>query len=131
MRSQCDLVIKMNIWIFVPLMAGESGGQKRLRELRNARNVNRFFVEIGTLATLSREQFIARRIVTNPRNHLLISFETHRYTEHGISVGEIRGAIERVDVPAEFAAGVAQPLFFAQNIVRRPDLTNALPDQRL
>src|SRR6185312_2961487 len=131
MRSQCDLVIKMNIWIFVPLMAGESGGQKRLRELRNARHVNWLLVEIRALAALSREQFIARRIVTNPRNHLFISFQTHRYAEHGISVSKICSAIERVDVPAEFAPGIAESLLFAQNIVRRPDLTNPLPDQRL
>ena len=44
---------------------------------------------------------------------------------------EIRGAIERIDVPAIFAAGVAEAAFFAKHVVLRPVFPNALSNQRL
>lgn len=42
---------------------------------------------------------------------------------------EVRRAVERIDVPAILAALVAEPLLFAQDVVRRPLLPDAFPDQ--
>src|SRR5205807_10422090 len=55
MRSQRDLMIKINIRVLVAFVARETRGQKRLCEFWNSRNVNRPFVEICSRAPFSRE----------------------------------------------------------------------------
>ena len=42
---------------------------------------------------------------------------------------EVRRAIERIDIPAILAALIAEPLLFAENVVRRPLLRDAFADQ--
>ena len=44
-------------------------------------------------------------------------------------MGEVRGAIERVHVPAIVAARIHQALLFAENIVAGPVLLDAFADQ--
>ena len=46
-------------------------------------------------------------------------------------MGEVGGAVERVNEPAIVAAGIDQALFFTENIVTRPTRLDALPDQDL
>ena len=43
---------------------------------------------------------------------------------------EVGGAVERIDVPAILASGIVQAFFLAQHIVRWPERTNALANQR-
>ena len=44
---------------------------------------------------------------------------------------EVRSAIKRIDIPAIVAALIVQSLFFAQHVMRRPLLGDALADQDL
>src|SRR5580658_8612732 len=45
-------------------------------------------------------------------------------------MSEVRGAVERIDVPAIVAALIVQSLLFPQHVVRGKLLTDALADQR-
>ncbi len=44
---------------------------------------------------------------------------------------EVRGTVQRIDVPAILAALIAKSLLFAQNIVRGPLLADAFANQHL
>src|ERR1700736_3254521 len=93
--------------------------------------MDRLLVKVSSLASFSREHFITSRIVANAGNHLLPLLQCHGNAEHGVSVSEIRGAIERINVPSVFAPSVTQSFFFAKNIMAWPKLTNTLANQRL
>ena len=41
-------------------------------------------------------------------------------------MGKIGRAVERIHIPPELTAGIAQSLFLAQNVVSRPGLPDAL-----
>src|ERR1035437_41597 len=90
---------------------------------------------------LGRKQFVTRRIVDHSgeaasllaRQTILRrpAFQRHRYTEHRISVRKIRRAVERIDVPSVVAALIVQPLLFAEHVMQRKLLADALADERL
>src|SRR5579863_6124792 len=88
-------------------------------------------VEVGATSLLGGEEFVASGIVDDSSDALALVLERHGDAKDGEAVGEIGGAIERVDVPAVVAAGILQAALFAENVVRRPVLTQALADQDL
>src|SRR5579884_3680113 len=116
-----DLVIEEDVRVLVPLVAGETGGYQALVQLADLRYVKRLAVEFGAFALLRGEEFIACRIVNHTRNPDLLILGTmlnrHRNGEHGESVGKVSGPIERIHIPAIFAAAVFQSLLFAEHIV--------------
>src|SRR5258708_22411234 len=59
------------------------------------------------------------------------ALQTHGTAENWKSMCEVCRAIQRIDVPAIFAALIAESLFFSKNIVRGPQLANAVADQHL
>ena len=72
---------------------------------------------------LRSKEFIARGIVHHACNPSCLLpatvLQRHGHAEHRISVGKIRRAIERIDIPAVVAALIVQPLLFAQHVMRR------------
>src|ERR1700722_15369112 len=91
-------------------------------------------IEMGTASLLSGKQLVTRGIINYRGNALALltggpALETHGNAKHGKSMGEVRSAIQWVDVPAIVAALITQPLFFAEHIVCGPVLLDALADQ--
>jgi hypothetical protein len=114
-------MVEMNVRILMPLVAGKARRDQTLFQLRDLGYVNGLAIEMRSPSLLRREEFIARRIVNNACDPSRLPgvplLKTHRHREHWISVGEIRSAIERVDVPPVLSAPIVQPLLFSQDIV--------------
>src|SRR5258708_1555291 len=97
MRMQRDLMIKVNVRILVPLVAGKSRSQQGFLQLRNLRHVNRLAVELRTFADLGSEQLVARGIVHHSRNTLPLTtlFPSHRPPEPQLSMRQVGGSLHR------------------------------------
>src|SRR2546429_8099248 len=129
MRAQSDLMIEENIRILVPLMARETGGHQALRQIVCFGSMNALLVQIRATSFFGGKKFVASGIVDHSRNHLPLVRQRHRDAEHRKAMREIRGSIERIDIPAILAARVNKALFLAQNIVPRPERSNPLANQ--
>src|SRR5215471_9295754 len=131
MRAQSDLVVEVNIGIFVPFMTGESGAHKAFRQTRHLRNMNRTSIQPGSATLFRGEHLIPAWVIKDPRDALAFVVQRNRNAEDGIAMSEIRRAIERIDVPAEVAAGFDSAALFAHEVVAWPHFANARDNQLL
>jgi hypothetical protein len=58
-------------------------------------------------------------------------FESHRHAELGEAVGEVGGAVEGIDVPAELGVEAVAGAFFAEDTVLGKDFAEARADELL
>src|SRR5215471_18309546 len=131
MRAQRDLVVKVNIGIFVPFMTRESGAHQTFRQTRHLRNMNWPSIQPGSATLFRGENFVPARIVQDSSDPLTFVLERNRNAEDRIAMSEIRRAIERIDVPAEVAAGFDSAALFAHEVVAWPHFANARDNQLL
>src|ERR1700690_1198135 len=124
-------MVEKDIRILMALMAGKSGSHQALGQIRSPRNMNTLLIQIGAASLPRREQFVPRGIIDHASDALPSVVEPHRNAKHGETVREVRGSVQRIDIPAIFAARVLEPAFFAEDVMRRPLLPDPLPDQRL
>ena len=97
-------------------MVGETGAQERIRHPRCFRHGDSPAIQEGARAVLRREQFIAIGIEHNPRDQFSRFLKSQRDIPHRIgAVSEIRGAVERVHIPAIFGSALAATAFFGDN----------------
>ncbi len=83
-----------------------------------ARDVNPLAVQIRAFSARRREHFVADGIEHDARDRLAVLGEADRDGEAGIAVREVRGAVERIHVPAVFRARRSRPAaFFGDNRV--------------
>ena len=68
------------------------------------------------------EEFVVVGIEDHAGDHRVALREPHRNAEARIVVREIRGAVERVDVPAKFGSGVAAGAFFGDDAMLRENI---------
>src|SRR5438445_11539627 len=113
-------MIEENIRILVPLMAGETGGHQALRQIVCFGSMNALLVQIRATSFFGGKKFVARGIVDKSRNHLPLVLQRHRDAEHRKAMREIRGSIERLDIPALLAAGLDQALLLPYKIMLVP-----------
>src|SRR5260370_33680397 len=113
-------MIKLDVWVLMALVTGKSRPQDALTQLGCARNVDGPAVQRGAFALLSGKRFITRGIVNDSGDQFAAMLQAHGDAEHGIAMSKVRGSIERIDVPAIFAARACQRSLFPQNIVVRP-----------
>src|SRR5258708_28556657 len=102
-------MVEINVRILMPLVAGKAGGHEAFVQLRYLRNTDSVAVELRASSLLRGKQFVARGIIDNPGNANALcvgrsALGSHGHTEHRKSMREVRGAIERIDVPAIVAA---------------------------
>src|SRR5256886_7089366 len=129
MRTQSDLMIEKNIRILMPLMARETGRDQALRQIVDFGNMNALLVQIRATSFFGGKKFVASGIVDHSCDHLPLVLQRHRDTEHRKAVREIRGSVERIDIPAILAARVNKALFLAQNIDRKSTRLNSSHSQ--
>src|ERR1039458_10488544 len=77
------------------------------------------------------EEFVAGGVVENAGDELALAFQSHGDAEDRVTVGEVGGAVQRIDIPAEAAAvGIARALF-ADDVMLVPRGAQAGDDQLL
>src|SRR5450432_1545395 len=95
-------------------------------------------IQISAAALFRDEQFIARGVVDDARDHGSVfiggkaggaMFEAHGNAKYRVAMGEIRCAVERVDVPAIFVVDAVASSLFAVDAVAGKVLVEALDDE--
>src|SRR5215472_12018499 len=131
MRAQSDLVVEVNIGILVPFMTGESGAHQAFRQTPHLGNLNGTPIQPGSATLFRGKHFIPAWVIEDSSDPLAFVLQRNRNAEDGIAVSEIRRAIERIDVPAEVAAGFDSAALFAHQVMARPQFANAFNNQLL
>src|SRR5262245_10291274 len=126
MRAQRELVIEVDVGVLVPFVAWEAGGNQTFGQARGLRDVNCSAVQPRTSAHGGGEHLLAAGIVDHASYALALVIQRQGNAKHRIAVREVGGAVERVNVPAEIAAGFAPAAFFANQVVLGPLFADAL-----
>src|ERR1039458_3149488 len=124
------LIEEVDVDALMPLARGEAGGEQGALELRHGAGVDPMAIEISAAAEFGGEQLLPQRIEDHAADHLAGALERQRDIEHWIPVGEVGGAVERVDVPLVFRGVLALAALFAKNRVRGEKRAEALDDER-
>ena len=126
MRAQSEFLVEVDVRIVVALAAGESGCEQRLAEVAGGRNANAAAIQIRSQAALGDEELITRGVVDYGGNERAVLarreiggalFEAHRDAKYRVAMGEVCGAVERVDVPAVFVVDAVAGALFAVDAV--------------
>src|ERR1700690_1747706 len=104
-RAQRKFPVILDIDAAGAHVRGKSRGDEACGKLFNWRNMDALLAEICTLAAHRRKKLIAHWIVNNTDQRLAILHQTNRNGEARITVREIRGAVERVHMPAILRTG--------------------------
>ncbi len=112
-------------------VVGKAGDQQAVDQAPRARDAQRPAVQVRPLAALGGEELVAQRIEDRPRDDLAVHRERHRGAEEGVAVGEVHGAVERVDEPHMARAGAAEVRLLGDDVVLRVTLADRLEDREL
>ena len=118
-RRHGHLVIEVDVHVVMTLAAGEAGGGEAIGEARRLRHVNAAVVQPCSRSALGREHFSMERVIDHARDQLARALQAERDVEHGKCVREVGGAVQRIDVPAEFGSSVVAAAFFGDDAVGR------------
>src|SRR6478735_6788462 len=129
MGAQRDLVIEVDVRVLMPFVAGESGCHQALFQLGYRRYMDRTAIQKRATSLFRREHFVAARVKDHAGDSLALAFQRNRNTKDGIAMGKVRGAIERVNIPAKVAAGFAPAALFANQVMIGPLLAYAVDNQ--
>src|SRR6516162_9801876 len=88
-------------------------------------------VQIRTGAAFGGEELVADRIIDDAGNDLFPAGQSERHAKYREAVGEIGGAIQRINVPTIVRVGFLAPAFFTYHRVCRAVAAKALDDKRL
>ena len=119
-RVQRNLMVEKDIRILMALMAWESGRHQAFCQVRRPRDMDSLLIQVSAASLFRREQFIPRGIVNHSSDPIPFVLQSHRNAKHRETMREVRGSVQRVNVPAVIAARVLEPTFFAEYVVRRP-----------
>src|SRR5262249_32261608 len=79
---------------------GEAGGGRRPPQLVHRGERDRGAVQARPVSPEGGEELLTDGIVDDPEEQIVLAGERDRHRELWIAVGEVRRAVERVDVPA-------------------------------
>ena len=103
----------------LPLVVRKAGSEERTVELVHRGELDRGAIQARAGAAERREELLADGIVNQPEEELVVAGERDRDREVRVAVGEVGGAIERVDVPAmAVATGAAGGLLGMDAVLR-------------
>jgi hypothetical protein len=116
--AEREIPVVMNIGAGLSFVRGEAGAQQTGRERFNLGDVNGLAIQCGASATGGGEKFIVDGVVNDTRDHRIALGKRDRNAEARVAVREIRGAIERIDMPAKLGgAFVAGSLLGGDGVV--------------
>ena len=128
-RCHGHLVIEMNVDVLVALAAGEAGGSQAVLQPFDGGDANPPVVQVRSRAAFGGEHLLPDGIVNHPGDDLAGLFQPERHVEHREAVGEIGGAVQRVDKPAVFRGALVTAALFGHDAVRGKVGAQALDDQ--
>ncbi|HLZ13580.1 MAG TPA: hypothetical protein VKP58_13420 [Candidatus Acidoferrum sp.] len=123
-----EIVIIMNVGAGLALVHGKAGAKKACGKRGNFRDGDSFSVEGGAFAAGGGKEFFVDGIVNDAGEDFVLPSESDGDAEARIAVGEIGGAVERVDVPAIFGVVVVAKAFFGGDGVRGKIFREAIDD---
>src|SRR5262249_58678641 len=84
----------------------KAGREQGVLEACRLRDRDRGAVQTRTTAPGRREDLLPDRVVDEPEHEVVTARQRERHRELGMAVGEVRRAVERIDVPARLAPSV-------------------------
>src|SRR5262249_44278737 len=129
MRPQRDLVVEVNVGVFVSFVAGKAGPNQALCQTRHLRDTNGASIEPCSAALFRGKHFVPAWVVKDSGDPLSLVVQCNRNAEDRISMSEICRTVERINVPAKIAAGFDSAAFFPHKVVSRPQFANAGDNQ--
>lgn len=127
-RTQREIIIVVDVRTGFALVNGKAGAEQARGERGHFGDSDFVAIESGAFPTCGSEQFFVDGIVDDADNDFVAVGERDGDTEAGIAMGKIRGAVERVDVPAKFRFVVFAEAFFGGDSVRRKIFGEAVDD---
>src|SRR5437660_11641444 len=97
----------MDVRVLMPLVAGKASGNQALFDAAHSRNMTGAAVQERSASLFRREHLIPAGIVNNAGDSLALVFQRNRDAKYRVTVSEVGGAIQRVNIPAEVASGFA------------------------
>ncbi len=117
--TESEIPIVMNIRAGHALVRGEAGAQQARGKRVDFGDVDRLAVQPGAFAVGCGEQFIVDRVKDYAGEDGVALGERDRDAEARITMREIGGAVERIDVPSKFGVSfVASALFGGDGVIR-------------
>ena len=119
-RALGEVAVVLEIWAGFAVAHGEAGTEKAGGNGGVFGDVHFLAVESGAFATGGAEEFVIEGIENYRSEKRAPLGERNGNAETGITVGEIGGAVERINVPAEFGSGrafVTSSLFGGDGVV--------------
>ncbi len=126
--AEREVVIIVNIRARLTLVNGETGAKEASRERGNFGDGDFLAIEGGAFATGGGEEFFINGIVDDAGDDSVAVSEGDGHAEAGIAVGKIRGAVERVDVPAVLGVVILANAFFGSDGMRRKIFRETIDD---
>jgi hypothetical protein len=102
-----EVAVVLKIRAGLAVAHGKAGAEQAGRERGAFGDVDFFAVEGSAVAARGSEKFVVKRIEDRGGEKRIVLGKRNRDAEARISVREIRGAVERIDVPAKFGSGSA------------------------
>ncbi len=110
-------MVEVNVDVLVALAAGEAGGGQAVFQAFGGGDANPPVIEVGSGAAFRGEHFLADGVVNHAGDNLARLFQAERDIEHGEAVGEVGGAVQRIDEPAEFRGALVAAALFGHDAV--------------
>src|SRR5579871_6502680 len=116
----------MNVDVLMALARGEARRRQRVLDPRRLGDVDTPLVQERSRSQLRAEHFVPRGIDNHAGDQLARSLERERRVENGETVREVRGSIQRVDVPT-----ILGRAFLPAALLRHDRVSRKVPAQTL
>ena len=110
--AEREIVVVVNVGAGLAFVNRKAGAKKAGSERRNFGNGDFLSVQSGAIATGGSEKFFVNWVINDTSDDFVAVGEGDRDAETGIAVGEIRGSVEWVDMPAIFGVVITAETFF-------------------
>lgn len=118
--AQREIVVVMNVGARLAFVYGKAGAKKTGGKRGNFGDGDFLVVERGAFAASGSEKLFVDGIVNDTGDDLIAPGESNGDAEARVAVGKICGAVERIDVPAEFGFVIfAEPFFCCDGVGRK------------
>jgi len=120
-----EFAVILEIRAELAIARGKAGAEQACGKRRNFRDCDSFAVERGAFAARGGIQLVVVGIEDHGGEQRVALRQRDGNTETGIVMREIRGAVERIDVPAKFGSGVLAGALFRSDGVARKQIVDA------
>ena len=120
MRALREVAVVLKIGAGFAVSHGKTGAEEAGRKCGNLGDVNFFAIERGAFAARGSEKLVVERIEDDSGEQCISLRESNGNAEAGIAVRIVRGAVKRINVPAELrsrSALVPRSLFSRDGMV--------------